>query len=52
MQGLAATGRFPEGLALIDETIGMVERNGDFSYMPELLRLKGTLFSRDAALPL
>ncbi len=43
VQGLAATGRFAEGIALIDETIGRVERNGDILYMPELLRVKGSL---------
>jgi predicted ATPase/DNA-binding winged helix-turn-helix (wHTH) protein len=42
-QGLAATGRLAEGIALIDETIGLVEENGDTSYMPELLRVKGSL---------
>ncbi len=29
------------GIALIDETITRVEVNGDLSYMPELLRVKG-----------
>ena len=37
-------GRFAEGMTLIDETIRLVEANGDFSYMPELLRVKGGLF--------
>jgi len=40
-QGFAALGRFAEGIALIDETITRVEVNGDLSYMPELLRVKG-----------
>ena len=44
MQGLAAMGRFAEGMTLIDETIRLVEANGNFSYMPELLRVKGGLF--------
>lgn len=42
-QGLAATGRSGEALSLIEETIRQVEANGDLCYMPELLRLKGTL---------
>jgi predicted ATPase/DNA-binding winged helix-turn-helix (wHTH) protein len=41
VQGLAAVGRGAEGLALMDETIRLVETNGDVSYMPELLRVKG-----------
>jgi predicted ATPase/DNA-binding winged helix-turn-helix (wHTH) protein len=41
VQGLAATGRFTEGMALIDETIRLVETNGDTCYLPELLRVKG-----------
>jgi len=28
-------------LTLIDQTIGLVEANGDNCYMPELLRMKG-----------
>ena len=44
IQGLAAMGQFAEGMTLIDETIRLVEANGDFSYMPELLRVKGGLF--------
>jgi predicted ATPase/DNA-binding winged helix-turn-helix (wHTH) protein len=43
VQGLAATCRFTEALALIDDTIQSVETSGDFCYMPELLRVKGTL---------
>jgi len=43
VQGLAATGRFIEALMLIDETIQLVEANGDIVYTPELLRLKGSL---------
>lgn len=42
-QGLAAVGRFAEGVALIDDTMRMVEANGDGCYMPELLRVKGNL---------
>jgi predicted ATPase len=40
-QGLAAIGQFSDANALIDETIQKVEVNGDYCYMPELLRLKG-----------
>jgi predicted ATPase len=36
-------GQFAEGITLIDETIRRVETNGDASYMPELLRVKGGL---------
>ena len=42
-QGLGATDRIAEGIALIDETIRLVETNGDLSYMPEALRVKGNL---------
>jgi predicted ATPase/DNA-binding winged helix-turn-helix (wHTH) protein len=45
VQGLAALGRFAEGIARIDETIRLVEANGDLSYMPELLRVKGCLLA-------
>jgi predicted ATPase len=38
---LAATGRFAEGITLVDKTIRRVEANGDDLYMPELLRVKG-----------
>ena len=43
VQGLTALGRFTEGMTLIDATIHSVEVNGDLSYMPELLRVKGDL---------
>jgi predicted ATPase len=43
VQGFAATGRLAEGLALMDETIQRVERNKEFYYLPELLRVKGDL---------
>ncbi|MHA6645388.1 winged helix-turn-helix domain-containing protein [Mesorhizobium sp. A623] len=43
VQGLAATGRFPEALALVDETTRLVEVNGELCYLPELLRVKGGL---------
>jgi hypothetical protein len=43
VEGLAAIGRFAEGITLIDETIRRVKTNGDFLYMPELLRVKAGL---------
>jgi hypothetical protein len=43
VQGLAAIGRFAEGMTLVDETIRLVEANGDLCYMPELLRVEGAL---------
>jgi predicted ATPase len=42
-RGLAAGGRIAEGVTLIDETIRLIEQKGDTSYMPELLRLKGSI---------
>jgi predicted ATPase/DNA-binding winged helix-turn-helix (wHTH) protein len=41
IQGFIAIGRFAEALRLADDSIGRVEANGDFCYLPELLRLKG-----------
>jgi predicted ATPase/DNA-binding winged helix-turn-helix (wHTH) protein len=43
VQGLAALGRLPEGLALVDETTRAAETRGDLVYMPELLRVKAGL---------
>ena len=43
LEGLKALGRFDEGISLIDETIRHVEANGDNVYMPESLRLKGSM---------
>jgi predicted ATPase len=43
VEAFIGSGRFSEGISLIDETIERVERNGDFCYMPELLRLKAKL---------
>lgn len=40
-EGFVATGRFTEGLGLIDDGIRQVDENGDLIYMPELLRVKG-----------
>ena len=46
VQGLAATDQFSDGMALIDETIRLVEANGDHYFMPELLRVRaGVLLS-------
>ncbi len=44
-EGLAATGRLAEGLALIEETMQRVDGDGDIIYTPELLRVKGGLLS-------
>jgi predicted ATPase/DNA-binding winged helix-turn-helix (wHTH) protein len=46
VQGLAAMGRLGDGLALLDESLRLVEANGDTSYLPELLRLRGSLLRR------
>jgi predicted ATPase len=42
-RGLGASGRFVEGVALLDETIRLVEAKGDITYLPEILRLKGSI---------
>jgi predicted ATPase/DNA-binding winged helix-turn-helix (wHTH) protein len=41
VRGLVAIGLFNKGLTLVDETIGLVEANGDLVHMPEALRVKG-----------
>jgi predicted ATPase/DNA-binding winged helix-turn-helix (wHTH) protein len=46
--GLAASGRFVEGMTLIDQTMELIDAKGGTSYMPELLRLKGSIL---AAMP-
>jgi hypothetical protein len=38
LQGLAAVGRFAEGVALIDDTIQRVVANGHRCYLPETAR--------------
>jgi tetratricopeptide (TPR) repeat protein len=43
VQGFMAMGQFGEALTLIDETIALVEANGDFLHMPEALRVKGSV---------
>jgi predicted ATPase/DNA-binding winged helix-turn-helix (wHTH) protein len=45
VEGLALTGRFDQALEAIDQTIALVESNGDLFYMPELLRIKGDLLA-------
>jgi predicted ATPase/DNA-binding winged helix-turn-helix (wHTH) protein len=42
-QGLAALGRVAEGMARVEAAIRLVEANGDFAYLPELLRVKGDI---------
>src|SRR5262249_3968851 len=42
-QGLMDIGRVDESTSLIEETIKRVEANGDDVYMPELLRLNGSM---------
>jgi predicted ATPase/DNA-binding winged helix-turn-helix (wHTH) protein len=43
-RGLAASGRFDEGVTLFDETARQIETRGDISYLPEVVRLKGSIF--------
>lgn len=43
IQGFAAIGDTAEACRLADEAIGLAEAKGNFSYMPELLRVKGGL---------
>jgi predicted ATPase len=42
-EGLAATERFPEALAAIEEALDRSDRHGERWYLPELLRVKGEL---------
>jgi predicted ATPase/DNA-binding winged helix-turn-helix (wHTH) protein len=42
-RGLVESGRFAEGLRLLDETDRLIADKGDTSYLPELLRLKGSI---------
>jgi predicted ATPase len=44
-EGLATAGRSDQALAMIDETIALVERNGDLFTMPELQRIKGAILT-------
>jgi predicted ATPase/DNA-binding winged helix-turn-helix (wHTH) protein len=43
VQGLMAIGQFGESLALVDETIRLVEVHGDLLHTPEALRVKGSV---------
>jgi predicted ATPase len=49
-QGLAASGRLPEALKLLRETIARVEPEGAAFDVPELLRLRGELEARSGDL--
>jgi predicted ATPase len=42
-RGLAASGRWAEALSLLDETGRLIEEKGYTCYLPELLRLKGSI---------
>jgi len=42
-RGLAASGRWAEALALLDQTERLIEEKGYTSFLPELLRLKGSI---------
>jgi predicted ATPase len=46
VQALIALDRPEAGMSLADAAIRSVETNGDFCYMPELLRVKADLFLR------
>jgi len=46
VEAFTATGRFTEGLSLIDATIRLAQTNGDVCYMPEILRVKASLLLR------
>ena len=43
VQGLVGIGQFAEGMTLVDESIRLVEANGELLYMPEVLRVKGSV---------
>jgi predicted ATPase len=43
VRGFSAMGRLAEAIALVNETIRLVEANGDLCYMPELLRVRGSV---------
>jgi predicted ATPase/DNA-binding winged helix-turn-helix (wHTH) protein len=43
VQGLTMIGQSGEGLELVNETIRLVEENGDLVHMPEALRVKGNV---------
>ena len=41
--GLTAIGRLDEAISLVEETLDRVETGGNHLYLPELLRVKGTI---------
>jgi hypothetical protein len=43
VEGLGATGRFAQGIALLDERISLDQADQALSYVPELLRVKGSV---------
>ena len=43
VQGLVGIGQFAEGMTLVDESIRLVEASGELLYMPEALRVKGSV---------
>ena len=51
VQGLMATGQFDEGMTLVDETIGLVEANGDLCSHAGSAACEGKRSSLDAAAP-
>jgi predicted ATPase/DNA-binding winged helix-turn-helix (wHTH) protein len=46
-EGLLAMGKREPALAKIDQTIALVERDGDVSNLPELLRIKAVILASD-----
>ena len=48
-QGYASLGRIDDGVRLIDETLLLIEANGDFAFLPESLRVKGRLLQSMSA---
>jgi predicted ATPase/DNA-binding winged helix-turn-helix (wHTH) protein len=51
-EGLVATGRFDEALETINQGISSVEQNGDYFLMPEIFRIRGTIFAARSPLNL
>jgi hypothetical protein len=43
VQGLMAIGQIGEALRLVNDTIALVEANGDLLHLPEALRMKGSV---------
>jgi len=44
-EGLAAMGRLEEASSRIDEAIARIENNGQLVFLPEFLRIKGTILA-------